>query len=108
MNTVYRYAPLVLLAVAWELVARFELVSTSALPTLSSVFVAWFEMLTSGELLTNAGSSLYRGSIGLLLAIVVGSALGIAMAWWRSVNAVLGPLVEMFYPMPKTALIPVR
>ena len=107
MNTVYRYAPLVLLAVAWELVARFELVSTSALPPLSSVFVAWFEMLTSGELLTNAGSSLYRGSIGLLLAIVVGSALGIAMAWWRSVNAVLGPLVEMFYPMPKTALIPI-
>ena len=107
MNMVYRYAPLVLLAVAWELVARFELVSTSALPALSSVFVAWFEMLTSGELLTNAGSSLYRGSIGLLLAIVVGSALGIAMAWWRSVNAVLGPLVEMFYPMPKTALIPI-
>ena len=107
MNTVYRYAPLVLLAVVWELVARFELVSTSALPALSSVFVAWFEMLTSGELLTNAGSSLYRGSIGLLLAIVVGSALGIAMAWWRSVNAVLGPLVEMFYPMPKTALIPI-
>ena len=29
------------------------------------------------------------------------------MAWWRSVNAVLGPLVEMFYPMPKTALIPI-
>ena len=107
MTMVYRYAPLVLLAVAWELVARFELVSTSALPALSSVFVAWFEMLTSGELLTNAGSSLYRGSIGLLLAIVVGSALGIAMAWWRSVNAVLGPLVEMFYPMPKTALIPI-
>ena len=107
MTMVYRYAPLVLLAVAWELVARFELVSTSALPPLTSVFVAWFEMLTSGELLTNAGSSLYRGSIGLLLAIVVGSALGIAMAWWRSVNAVLGPLVEMFYPMPKTALIPI-
>ncbi len=107
MTMVYRYAPLVLLAVAWELVARFELVSTSALPPLTSVFVAWFEMLTSGELLKNAGFSLYRASIGLLLALLVGSVLGIAMAWWRSVNAVLGPLVEMFYPMPKTALIPI-
>ena len=29
------------------------------------------------------------------------------MAWWRPVNAALGPLVEMFYPMPKSALIPV-
>ena len=107
MTMVYRYAPLVLLAVAWELVARFELVSTSALPPLTSVFVAWFEMLTSGELLKNAGFSLYRASIGLLLALLVGSGLGIAMAWWRSVNAVLGPLVEMLYPMPKTALIPI-
>jgi len=107
VTMVYRYAPLVLLAVAWELVARFELVSTSALPPLTSVFVAWFEMLTSGELLKNAGFSLYRASIGLLLALLVGSGLGIAMAWWRSVNAVLGPLVEMLYPMPKTALIPI-
>ena len=107
MTMVYRYAPLVLLAVAWELVARFELVSTSALPPLTSVFVAWFEMLTSGELLKNASFSLYRASIGLLLALLVGSVLGIAMAWSRSVNAVLGPLVEMLYPMPKTALIPI-
>jgi len=107
VTMVYRYAPLVLLAVAWELVARFELVSTSALPPLTSVFVAWFEMLTSGELLKNAGFSLYRASIGLLLALLVGSVLGIAMAWSRSVNAVLGPLVEMLYPMPKTALIPI-
>ena len=29
------------------------------------------------------------------------------MAWWRPVNLLLGPLVEMFYPMPKSALIPV-
>src|SRR5919202_175252 len=29
------------------------------------------------------------------------------MAWWRLLNALLGPLVEMFYPMPKSALIPV-
>jgi ABC-type nitrate/sulfonate/bicarbonate transport system permease component len=29
------------------------------------------------------------------------------MAWWRPINAALGPLVEMFYPMPKSALIPV-
>jgi ABC-type nitrate/sulfonate/bicarbonate transport system permease component len=29
------------------------------------------------------------------------------MAWWRPVNAVLSPLVELFYPMPKSALIPV-
>ena len=29
------------------------------------------------------------------------------MAWWKPVNVLLSPLVEMFYPMPKSALIPV-
>jgi NitT/TauT family transport system permease protein len=29
------------------------------------------------------------------------------MAWWKPVNAVLGPIVEIFYPLPKSALIPV-
>ena len=107
MTTAWRYAPLILFAVAWELIARFELVSSTALPPLSSVFVAWLDMLMSGELLSNAGTSLYRAGVGLLLAVIGGAALGIAMAWWRPVNAVLAPLVEMFYPMPKTALIPV-
>jgi ABC-type nitrate/sulfonate/bicarbonate transport system permease component len=29
------------------------------------------------------------------------------MAWWRPLNVLLSPLVELFYPMPKSALIPV-
>src|SRR5262249_35465967 len=29
------------------------------------------------------------------------------MAWWKPLNVLLSPLVEMFYPMPKSALIPV-
>jgi ABC-type nitrate/sulfonate/bicarbonate transport system permease component len=74
---------------------------------LSAVLSAWVELLRDGDLLTNGASSLYRASAGLALAVVVGAALGVFMAWWRPVNAVLGPLVELFYPMPKSALIPV-
>ena len=102
-----RYSPLLILAIAWQLISHFELVSSTALPPLSQVGGAWLDLLTSGELLKNAVPSLYRAGVGLLLAMVVGSALGIAMAWWRPVNMVLGPLVEIFYPMPKSALIPV-
>ena len=107
MNVLLRYLPLALLAVAWELAARLGLVSQLALPPLSQVALAWMQMLQSGELVANAASSLWRAGAGLALAIAVGAALGIAMARWRPVNALLGPLVEMFYPMPKTALIPV-
>jgi NitT/TauT family transport system permease protein len=104
---VIRYLPLVLLALGWELVARFELVSSSALPSISQVAVAWYELVKDGELVTNGISSLYRAGAGLLLSIVIGAALGIFMAWWRPLNVLLSPLVEIFYPMPKSALIPV-
>jgi NitT/TauT family transport system permease protein len=107
VNVLLRYLPLALLAMAWELAARLGLVSQLALPPLSQVALAWMQMLQSGELVANAASSLWRAGAGLALAIAVGAALGIAMARWRPVNALLGPLVEMFYPMPKSALIPV-
>ena len=107
MGTLLRYSPLLLLALAWEGAARFGLVSTAALPPLSEVLVAWVDLVKSGELITNGLSSLWRSGAGLGLSIIVGGALGIFMAWWRPVNALISPLVEMFYPVPKSALIPV-
>lgn len=102
-----RYLPLLLLAIAWEVVARFELVSTTALPPLSEVISAGIAMVKDGELISNGASSLYRAGAGLGLAILVGGTIGIAMAWWKPVNVLIAPLVEVFYPLPKSALIPV-
>ena len=107
MMLLIRYSPLLLLALAWEISSRTGLVSTLALPPLSEVLVAWFDLIKSGELITNGAASLWRTGAGLFLAVVIGAALGIVMAWSKPVNVVLSPLVEMFYPMPKSALIPV-
>jgi NitT/TauT family transport system permease protein len=107
VKTFMRYLPLLLLALAWEAIAQLGLVSAQALPPLSSVVVAWIDLIESGELVANGASSLYRAAAGLGLSIVVGTVLGILMAWWRPVNALLSPIVEVFYPMPKSALIPV-
>jgi ABC-type nitrate/sulfonate/bicarbonate transport system permease component len=106
-RTLIRYLPLVLLALAWEAVARFGLVSRLALPTLSDVLVAWFGLLSTGELITNAADSIYRAAAGLSLAVLLGSLAGVFMAYSRPVNILLSPLVELFYPLPKSALIPV-
>jgi ABC-type nitrate/sulfonate/bicarbonate transport system permease component len=106
-QTLFRYLPLLLLAILWEMVARLELVSSSALPPLSAVLGNWIDLVRGGELLSNGGASLYRAAVGLLLAVVVGGSLGIFMAWWKPVNILLAPLVEVFYPLPKSALIPV-
>ena len=107
MKTLLRYLPLLLLAIGWELAARFELVSGSALPPLSNVIKAWIDLVKDGELVSNGASSLYRAGAGLALAILIGGVLGILMARWKPVNVVFSPLVEIFYPLPKSALIPV-
>jgi NitT/TauT family transport system permease protein len=107
MRTFIRYAPLLLLAIAWELAARLHLVSSDALPPLTSVVAAWIDMIRDGELVSNGVSSLYRAGAGLALAILIGATLGVFMAWWKPLNVLIAPIVEIFYPLPKSALIPV-
>jgi ABC-type nitrate/sulfonate/bicarbonate transport system permease component len=107
VTTFWRYSPILLLALLWEAVAQLGLVSSLALPSLSSVVAAWIDLARDGDLTSNGLASLIRLGAGLGLSIVVGAVLGIAMAWWKPVNVVLSPLVEIFYPMPKSALIPV-
>jgi ABC-type nitrate/sulfonate/bicarbonate transport system permease component len=107
MSAALRYLPLVLLALAWEAVARFNIVDSQALPPLSKVAVSWFDLMRDGELEANGAVSLYRGSVGLLLAVLIGGGLGMAMARWRLLDVFVNPLVQLFYPLPKSALIPV-
>jgi ABC-type nitrate/sulfonate/bicarbonate transport system permease component len=74
---------------------------------LSKVAVAWVDLVQDGEIIDNGAASLYRGSAGLLLAVIVGGGLGLWMARWRMLEVFVNPLVELFYPLPKSALIPV-
>jgi ABC-type nitrate/sulfonate/bicarbonate transport system permease component len=106
-RTAIRYLPLLLLALAWEITARLNLVDSQALPSLTHVAAAWLDLIRDGELIDNGGASLYRAGAGLALAIAVGGGLGMAMARWRILDVFVNPLVELFYPLPKSALIPV-
>jgi NitT/TauT family transport system permease protein len=106
-KTAIRYLPLLLIAIAWEAAARLNLIDSMALPPLSKVAVAWVDLMRDGELVDNGAASLYRGSAGLLLAIVLGGCLGLFMARSRLLDMFVNPLVELFYPLPKSALIPV-
>jgi len=102
-----RYTPLLLLALTWEAVSRLGIVSPSALPPLDTVATAWFDLAASGDLWSNGIASISRGAAGLGLAIICGSAIGVLMAWYLPVRVVINPIVQFFYPMPKSALIPV-
>lgn len=106
-RTFIRYSPLLVLALLWEAVSRSGLISQFALPPLSDVLVSWWRLAADGTLLENGTTSMFRAASGLALAIVLGTTSGIAMAWYPPVRTVVNPVIQLFYPMPKSALIPV-
>ena len=102
-----RYSPLLILALAWEFVSRAGLISQLALPPFSAVLASLWNLVLDGSLFTNGASSLVRAATGLGLSIIVGTTAGVAMAWYPTVRTIVNPVIQIFYPMPKSALIPV-
>ena len=107
LSGLWRYTPILLLALAWEGATRLGLVSPSALPALDRVFAAWWGLLVGGDLVSNGVVSLSRAAAGLAIAILCGTTLGVLMAWYKPIRVLFNPLVQAIYPMPKSALIPI-
>ncbi len=106
MGAVFRrYSPLLLIAVVWEAVTRAGIITELTLPVLSHIIVAFWNLLMQ-DLLYQAGRSIMRGFSALACAIVFGMAAGILMAWYKPVRILVKPVIQCFYPMPKSALIP--
>jgi NitT/TauT family transport system permease protein len=98
-------SPIVLLAV-WEVLVWVRAVDARFVPAPSTIFVAGWEMIRSGELWEHVGASLVRLVAGFLVGVVPGIALGLLMGLNRYVRAALDPLVAATYPIPKIAILP--
>jgi ABC-type nitrate/sulfonate/bicarbonate transport system permease component len=100
-------ALIVVLLVAWEVGVRVSQSPSPSLPPVSSVFVSWWDLLRSGELPRELGSSLYRMFLGYSIAAVLGVVLGLLMGYYRFFYGLLEPLVELLRPIPTPAYIPI-
>lgn len=102
-----RYSPILIIALVWEVLPRIGIVSEEILPPVTRILASGAGLFASGDIYHHAGMSLFRAFSGLIAAIAFGIVAGIAMAWFRPVRIVLNPLVQMIYPVPRSALIPV-
>jgi NitT/TauT family transport system permease protein len=98
--------PLLLVLAAWQAASSTGLLPATVLPSLLDVGRAGAGLVASGEIFPNTFASLARAGSGLLVAVVVGVALGIAMARVRAVQLAVEPILMLVYPVPKPALIP--
>jgi NitT/TauT family transport system permease protein len=98
-------SPIVLLAI-WEAGAIVGAVDTRFFPAPTKIFVALWELVRSGEMLGHVAISLQRILIGFMLGAVPGIAIGLAVGLFPVVRAIVQPLVDATFPIPKIALLP--
>lgn len=101
-----RWYSIPLLLLAYESLGRLGLVSQRLLPSLLTIGEQLWRYTANGVLLEHAAISLWRAMLGFVLALFIGTLLGVAMARSRIAEAVLEPIFTFGYPIPKIALYP--
>jgi ABC-type nitrate/sulfonate/bicarbonate transport system permease component len=104
-------SPILLLAL-WEVFAQVRIIDTRFFPAPSSIFAVLFQMLQpsqqfpGSELWQNLSISLVRIAVGFVIGAVPAILLGVAMGLFSPMRAIVQPLVDATFPIPKIAILP--
>jgi ABC-type nitrate/sulfonate/bicarbonate transport system permease component len=98
---------LIFLLGLWEYAVAAELLRGTSLPRPSASLVAFYNEVTSGELLTAIGSTLRRIGIAYFIAVALAVPLGALMGASRAVYNLFEPVTELVRPIPSPAYIPI-
>jgi len=92
--------------VFWQLVVLSGWKPENLLPGPAAVFASLWESMQTAEFYEMIQTTMQRGVLGFLAALVVGSALGIAVSQWRVLRAAVGSLITGLQTMPSIAWFP--
>lgn len=98
-----------LVAIAgWELVRATATIDPRSLPAFGVVLQSMVDGLGGTDgLLQSVLATLTTWALGLVIASVLGTAIGIALALSPFLEAITRPIIEFLRPIPSVALIPV-
>lgn len=91
----------------WEIIARSGIVHPLLLSPPIAVFSTILRLLANGELLIHIRASLGRALTGFAIGSAIAIPHGIGIAWFKRMEEVSSPLIDLFRPVPIAALIPV-
>lgn len=89
----------------WEASVHLFAIEVFILPAPSDIWIALDRYWT--VIWTNSLQTLFTTTVGFLLAVVGGLALGLAIGWSRAIYAGLYPLMVGFNSIPKVAVVPI-
>lgn len=91
---------------AWSLLAASGAVKELFLPSPWAVLMDIADQAVDGALWTNMGYSIFRVTMGFLLAVVLGVPLGILAGSFKPMEAIIAPVCEFIRYMPVPAFVP--
>ncbi|GAA3732070.1 ABC transporter permease [Streptomyces tremellae] len=96
----------VLVLVVWELLVLAHVAPAYKLPSPGAVWGEVTGAWEQGTLLGYIWTSVERGLLGFLLALVIGTPLGLVVARIRPVRAAIGPILSGLQSLPSVAWVP--
>src|SRR5262245_30159058 len=92
---------------AWEILVHAGFLRSAFVPPLTVIVGRLLGLAVGGDLWLHAGTTLGRLMASFLMALIPGTALGIAMGWWMGMRTAADPLVRLLFPIPSIAFFPV-
>jgi sulfonate transport system permease protein len=93
----------VIVLLAWEEAGRQGIVRATFLPRPSVLTELLWEMLVSGELLRNLGTSILRVAEGFLIGATLGTIVGIQVALIKKLRTAVSLIFGILRPIPVMA-----
>jgi len=98
---------ILLLLCFWQFSALYMLDTPTWPPVTPHPFPRGTRNVADGTLIKHLLATLWRQMLGYSLAVLLGVTLGVLMGYYRILNNLFEPLVEIFRPIPGPAYLPV-
>lgn len=105
-DTLVSFLGFLLLACVWELAVYLFKIPDFILPAPSAIALSLYRGLTSGVFIYNFLVTAFQTLVGFVIAAVIGTAIGAAVAQFSIVERVIYPWLVALQTLPKIALAP--
>ena len=96
----------IIILIIWQLAGVFGLVSKTVLPTPLDIFLAFQELIKTGELFGHVSISVFRAAAGFFIGGSLGIILGTIVGFSTRSEQYLDPSVQMLRTVPHLAVAP--
>lgn len=108
LNNIIRKTAVIILAVlVWQSLYWIFPINIHLIPPPIEIFLSFTDSLKTGEVVNHLLTSLGRVLIGFSIATIIAVPSALFLGYYKKMNAIVEPLIEVLRPIPPIAWIPI-